>query len=297
MQTKTNNKDSILVVDDDQFNIEVLLVMLDTYNLIVTTDPTEVQNILAKDEVHLILLDIVMPKLSGIELAKILKSTPKTADIPILFITSKSDDQSVDEGFQAGASDYITKPFRISELRARVNTHLEMHKMLQKLKYEANFDYLSGARNRRSFFELGDKVFKTAKKNELFAIMIDIDHFKHINDTYGHNVGDIAIKSLASYIQSSITEDMLFARLGGEEFMILTEHKDSDLLYAWVNTMRIAISKLSIDANGTSINMTVSIGIAQNSEDYHTLDHFLDQADQQLYIAKESGRNNVKFRV
>ena len=298
MKTNTHTKDTILIVDDEPFNIEILSAILENYDLVATTNPNEVETLIETNNVHLILLDIMMPEISGIDLAKRIKSNPDSADIPILFITARDSDQCIENAFSVGASDYITKPFRRNELLARVKTHFNMYKIIQKLKYEANFDYLSGARNRRSFFELGEEVYKNAPPGELFGMIIDIDHFKLINDTYGHAVGDEAIKALANHIKSSIDDEtMLFARLGGEEFGILVSHKNSETLLKWVNALRVSISKLPIDAEGKIISMTVSIGVVQNSKDYKTLDHFLNEADQQLYKAKESGRNNVKFRV
>lgn len=288
---------TILVVDDNPNNIDIIVELLSHYNILVSLDAQNALSLLKSNNVDLILLDIMMPVMDGIAMAKILKSQSETKNIPILFLTARNDDESIEEGFKVGGSDFIIKPFRPRELLARVKTHLQMYMQLQELEYSANFDYLSGARNRRSFFKLAKNYLDEASVGTLFAIMIDIDKFKNVNDTYGHSVGDFVIKALSDTISSFLNDTMLFARMGGEEFVILIKETQKEFVQNWVETLRLHVEKLKIETEGQTVSFTISCGVAQFQDSNQPIDALLDRADQGLYEAKENGRNRVIFRV
>jgi len=288
---------TILVVDDNPHNIDILVELLEDYNVLVSLNARNALSLLKSNSVDLILLDIMMPEMDGISMAKIVKSHVKSKDIPILFLTAKDDDESIESGFEAGGVDFILKPFKPRALLSRVKTHLKLYSQIQALEYAANFDYLSGARNRRSFFKLSTAYLEENTIENIFAVMIDIDKFKNVNDTYGHSVGDEVIKALSVLIFSSIDDDMLFARMGGEEFVVLLQSKDKTSVEKWTETLRLHVEALEISSDKGTIHISISCGIAQYSDKTSSIDMLLDKADQGLYEAKEGGRNRTIFRL
>jgi diguanylate cyclase (GGDEF)-like protein len=246
-----------------------------------------------KREVDLILLDIMMPEMDGYEVCKILKSNSETQDIPILFITAKTDDASIVKGFEIGGVDYITKPFRPIELLARVKTHLKLSQTLKSLDFMASRDPMTGIYNRRRFFDLAQTLLET--KENLFAVMMDIDKFKRINDTYGHPFGDVIIKSIVKTIENDLPEDAVFGRIGGEEFAILIEATSLQEIQSLIEKIRQDVEDSQEFYEGKSVPFTISNGVSQKVPN-DTLDSILKRADEALYEAKETGRNKVCFR-
>ena len=285
---------TILLVDDSKSNIDIMMNLLSDYDLIPTLDGQTAINVALEDDIDLILLDIVMPCLSGFEVCKILKENEKTKHIPILFITAKSDNESMKEGFALGGLDYITKPFKSFELLARVKTHLKLNETLKSLHFLATRDSMTGIFNRRRFFELAHDIFNSS--DNIFAVMIDIDKFKNINDTYGHPFGDIIIKSTVTTIAEQLHSEDLFARFGGEEFVLLCKSEAMDSMINKIEDLRNSIEKLENNYEDNIIKFTISNGIAQKSFG-DNLDKLLQRADTALYDAKEGGRNKVCCRV
>jgi diguanylate cyclase (GGDEF)-like protein len=294
-------KHNILIVDDEKSNIDILInlfkKMENDYNIIPATSGKIALKAVEKREIDLILLDIMMPEMDGYEVCKILKSKNSTKDIPVLFITSSTDDDSIIKAYNIGASDYVTKPFKPIELLARVKINLQLKKTIEKLEYFAYYDVMTNVFNRRKFFDIATAKFDTNKTN-LYAVMIDIDKFKSINDTHGHHIGDKVIKMVAKIIQSLIEDSMLFGRLGGEEFAILIDSKSKDDVFDFVDKIRQKIQsvEISIDED-TSISCTISNGISKYDSSMKTIDHLLQKADEALYEAKDSGRNKTIFRI
>jgi len=285
-----------LVVDDNANNIDILVALLNEYNVLVSLNATNAMALTKDNNIDLILLDIMMPEVDGIEMAQQLKKNSESKNIPILFLTAKGDDESIEKCFDAGGADFITKPFSPRALLARVKTHLKMYEQLKELEHIANYDYLSGAYNRRSFFERSSDYLSEAKRGEVFAVMIDIDKFKNINDIYGHSVGDSVIKLLSKTVQDLLDDGMLFARVGGEEFVVLTRKSNKQSIVIWVENIRQAIENLEVIVNGQIVQFSISCGISEFKEDTKSIDELLDIADQGLYEAKETGRNKVVFR-
>ncbi len=294
MSLRERQMQKILIVDDNPVNIDVLVDLLDEYELHVSLNGANALALLQEQEIDLILLDVMMPEMDGFDVAAHLKNDPALKDIPILFLTAKEDDESIEKAFALGAADYLVKPFRPRELRARVATHLKLAEQFKALHYAANFDYLSGARNRRSFFEAITRYVTDDFLGRLFAVMIDIDRFKGINDRYGHASGDRVIKALSAVVQEQMDDEALFARMGGEEFAVILLGDCDDAL-AWSEALRRKIEQCEID-NG-AIRFSISCGISCWSERGMSVDQLLDTADKALYEAKESGRNRVIFRI
>ncbi|WP_232826344.1 response regulator [Cyanothece sp. BG0011] len=218
----------ILVVDDIRKNLQLLIEILDTLGY-GTTFAISGQQALERVEVtepDLILLDLMMPEMNGIEVCKKLKHNPKTEEIPVIFLTAATETNYLINAFEAGAVDYVTKPFKTPELLARIKTHLdlkrtkdELAKAYEEMKRIAATDELTGILNRRSLFKLGKQEFERSQRyNPPFSLlMIDVDKFKSINDTYGHDIGDEALKMMVKITLNCLRRVDLIGRLETEE--------------------------------------------------------------------------------
>jgi diguanylate cyclase (GGDEF)-like protein len=292
------NKSTILVVDDTETNVDLLLELLsDIYEVKVALDGVSAINIANEEKIDLILLDIMMPNMDGYDVCKILKNNQNTKDIPIIFITAKTDEDSIDKAYEAGGIDYVSKPFKPLELLARVKTNLKIKTLIEHLEFISSYDTLTDVYNRRKFFELAEYKFNH-KSDNLYAVMIDIDKFKLINDTYGHPKGDEAIKSVANAISKLIAENSIFGRLGGEEFCIICTVEPLEDISKKVESIREAVEniKLFTDDYKKTIPITISAGYAKAKSDTKNLDALLKEADIALYDAKGAGRNRIIFR-
>ena len=289
-------KKTILIVDDEVVNLDILAELLDRFDVIDVTSGEEALEVLAKEKIDLIMLDILMPGMNGYEVCRIVKADKSLRHIPVIFITSKNDDLSIEHAYEIGASDYITKPFRHRELLARVGNALRIQELQEELRLLASIDPMTRLYNRRYFTTMADKILKLARreKNPLSLAILDIDRFKRINDTYGHLAGDRVITALSEKLMSRYRESDLLCRFGGEEFVILMPNTELDVAALLAERTRKEVEKLQVPYNGKTISMTVSIGVSQvDLENEETLDPVLKRADDALYIAKKQGRNQV----
>jgi len=291
-----NEINTVLVVDDEKMNIDIVLGLFepldDKFITIPALSGEKALKIVKQKKIDLILLDIMMPGMDGYEVCKILKSDESTKDIPIIFITAQNNDEAIMQAFNTGAVDYVMKPFRSVELLARVNTHLILSETMKKLEKLASYDSMTGIYNRRKFFELASSVCNSKDEN-IYSIMIDIDKFKNINDTYGHSFGDKVIILLAKTVKEHIPENFIFGRLGGEEFAIVAQSDSLKSVNDIMEKIRGVVELLEpINDEGSLVRFTISAGISKiNSSD--TIDSLLNRADFALYEAKETGRNKV----
>ena len=290
-------KKTILIVDDTETNIDILLELLgDEYDVMVALSGAGALEIAKEEKIDLILLDIMMPEMDGYEVCQILKSDNSTKDIPVIFITAKTDEDSIEKAYEVGGIDYVTKPFKPRELLVRVKTQISLRDLIYNLEYMASYDEMTGIYNRRKFFSLATKKFNESKEN-LYAVMIDIDKFKNVNDTYGHPVGDKVIKLVTKTISQQIDEESIFGRIGGEEFSLICTNLSKDNVISKMETIREDISKLSvITDNDEVVKFTISNGISKVSAELNSIDDILKEADKALYEAKGTGRNKVIFR-
>lgn len=291
-------KPTILVVDDTETNIDILLELLsDDYDITVALSGESALEIAKEDSIDLILLDIMMPRMDGYEVCRILKKDDKTKDIPIIFITAKTDEDSIERAYEVGGIDYVTKPFKPRELTARVKTQLNLKFLIEHLEVIASYDQMTGIYNRRKFFELAEKKF-ALDKNNLCAVMIDIDKFKAINDTYGHAMGDKAIKEVVNIIGAYLHHETIFGRLGGEEFSMICSFESLDTVMESIECIREAVNALEMFSEKSElVQCTISIGFAKVKNETKNLDALLKQADIALYEAKNTGRNRSIFRT
>jgi len=303
-------ENTILVVDDTITNLDILVEILDNYDVIEVTNGRDALEIVKEENIDLILLDIVMPDMDGFEVCQKLKADKKTKNIPVIFITAKTDEEAIEKAYDTGGMDYITKPFKPKELLARVNTQLQIQKLIsdledskEELKFLASTDPLTKLYNRRYFAKTSTHVLNLSKRNktDLSMIMLDIDKFKNVNDTYGHKVGDDVLITLASILQELTRNSDIICRFGGEEFLILLPEtningalKIAHKIREVVETTVITISDNKIPTDYKKLEFTVSLGGTQINIDLdNNIEASIHRADKALYQAKNSGRNRV----
>lgn len=291
--------DKILVIDDSAVQAEFLRSILrDDYD--VSICHTAKEGILAAKEgsFSLILLDVIMPDMDGFTALRELKATELTKHIPVILLTSLSDEQYEERGLLLGAVDYVAKPFSPVIIKARVNTHINLYHYQAEFKQQALVDDLTGVANRRCYEGASIAKWREAVRFGLpFSVcMFDIDKFKLYNDTFGHPAGDKVISAVAktagAYFQRSTD---LFARYGGEEFVAVFVGNDGRSAFEFLKTIRQAVEDLHIPHNSPVCEwVTISVGgvslVPKSGDDYGT---FLKLADTMLYDAKRLGRNRV----
>lgn len=296
-----NRQGKILVVDDEKVNIQLLVNQLTLANYEVSSAANGIiaLDMIEKDQYDLVLLDVMMPKLSGYEVCRILRKTYSNYELPILILTAKNQPHDIITGFEVGANDYLTKPFEKSEMLARVKTLLELKKSVAEAIENAvlaNTDVLTDLDSRRHLFNRGYSLFETAKRasTDLSVLMMDIDHLKRINDLHGHDIGDEVIKAIALNIRASLRENDIVGRYGGEEFTAILP--DTDEAEAIVVAERVleAVRSIDIRSKGVRIDSSISIGLATLAI-HDSLESLIRAADNKLYEAKRNGRNRFEF--
>ena len=287
----------LLVVDDTKANIDILLELLeDDYDVAVALNGQDALDAAKQDEPDLILLDIMMPGMDGYEVCTALKANAATRDIPVIFITGKSDEASIEQAFDVGGVDYLSKPFKPKELMVRLRTHLQLRQLIAHLEYVSSHDKMTGLFNRGKFFELAQGLWNK-DRNDICAAMLDIDQFKRINDNHGHPVGDRVIQGVAKVILKQLGSHAVCARVGGEEFAVVWPSSDSAMVQADLEAIRAGVVKLIVTTDaGVEVRCTISSGSAMPTPEMQELDDVLKEADDALYQAKGSGRNRTIFR-
>ncbi len=284
----------ILIVDDEPANIQVLAACLKhRYRIKVATSGQKCFEVLAEQEKpDLILLDIEMPGMNGYEVCEKLKKGPHES-IPVIFVTARDAIDDEERGLNIGAVDYITKPVSPAIVDARINTHMLIKHQRDLLEKMALHDQLTGLYNRYYLLEEANHKVALSRRHEyeLTLLMIDIDHFKDINDQHGHPTGDAVLKKVSSLLIELNREGDITARIGGEEFVVVLDHCNAANAEIKANSIREKVEALKPDG----INVTVSIGVAQLNDDDSDggFTGMLKRADVAVYQAKELGRNRV----
>jgi len=294
-----NKNHTVLVVDDSMVFRKQMKNMLENlfFNVVTVAHGEEAINILGtRDDIGLILTDYHMPVMDGLELTHEIRKSYSKNDIAILAVSSNQDNEVNALFLKTGANDFITKPFSKEEFSCRINNTIDALENIQIVTNHANRDYLTGLYNRRYFFDSMREYEDDIKESgEKFAVaMIDIDHFKKINDTYGHDVGDKIIVSLSEILRTSTSHRDVVARFGGEEFCVVLKNINRYSAKDILERIREEIEKFSFHLEReTYIKFTISIGLVMNSED--SLEDIISQADMMLYNAKNDGRNKLVF--
>lgn len=293
-------KPKVLIVDDERFNLSALHALLrDDCRVMVATDGEHGLTAARGNLPDLILLDVTMPGMSGHDVCRALKEDPATQDIPVIFITALGDADDETLGFDLGAADYITKPFNHAVVKARVRTQLRLKAQADLIASYAFRDGLTGLYNRRSLDQKLEREWHRCQRSglPLSVALLDVDHFKLFNDSYGHGAGDECLKAVGRALSSCIkrSSDMA-ARYGGEEFAVILPEADITAAATVAEEVRASVQALGIPhARSTAGSaVTVSVGIASliPSEDALPSDLWA-MADRLLYAAKEGGRNRV----
>jgi diguanylate cyclase (GGDEF)-like protein len=293
------NQPRILIIDDEPHNIEMLAEIFKTdHEVLFATDGAKALELAASTSPDLILLDVILPGMDGFEICERLKAEPHTADIPVIFITGRDDSETETRGLALGAVDYITKPITPGIVRMRVSNHIELKRARDRLTELATTDGLTEIANRRRYDEVLEREVLRHRRSRapLTLIMLDIDHFKLYNDTYGHLRGDDCLRAIASTIRASLWRAAdLAARYGGEEFAcILPDTGATEEVTAIAERIRTGVINLQIphETSPTAPHVTISLGLVTRHCDESTEPKQLTAAaDKQLYLAKTHGRN------
>ena len=243
----------------------------------------------------LILLDVDMPDLNGFDVCRRLKASHDLCMIPVIFLSGSGGPEDKIEGLNLGAVDFVTKPFDAFELRARVNAALRTKQMQDLLIQHAKIDPLTGLPNRRALDERLQKEWTRLLRHggSLSVIMADIDHFKLINDQFGHPVGDGVLRHVARLLTEGCREYDMPARYGGEEFMVIAPETAVQAAADFAERLRLSICARTLEAHGKSVTVTASFGVAGHESATSPAD-LVQSADRALYQAKSAGRNCVK---
>jgi diguanylate cyclase (GGDEF)-like protein len=290
----------ILVVDDIPANIEILKIHLSDvgYDILEASDGPQALDILSEqgDDIDLVLLDVMMPGMSGLEVLKNIRKQSELINTPVILVTANADDQNVAEGLDLGAFDYIIKPYSLMVLLARVRTALREKERLDLLEKWATTDPLTELLNRRFFFELAERETERSLRhnNAISYIMLDIDFFKKVNDEYGHIAGDQTLINLSQLIKQQLRKIDFCCRFGGEEFVICLPDTELEQAREVAERLRLAVEKMPLNCNNKTFNICVSLGIACNKENEQP-EQTISRADTALYKAKEAGRNQTQL--
>jgi diguanylate cyclase (GGDEF)-like protein len=294
----------ILVVDDAKVTQMLLEVDLKAagYQVTCCGSGEDALVLLEKKEINLILLDMYMPGLSGLETLAKIKVQAISAEIPIIMLSASTEEDKVVAALELGAGDYVTKPYVAKVLLARIRTAIRLQEKTAQLEFLAKTDFLTGINNRGSFFELSNNAINLATRagQPLVVAMLDIDFFKQVNDNYGHDTGDQVLRVFSQGLIKVFRDYDIIGRVGGEEFAVFLPNTNRKNAGIACERFRNYIEKLSVriycDNNvETDINITVSIGLVL-AEDYLlpvNIEELLTKADRALYYAKEHGRNQV----
>ncbi|WP_105437813.1 diguanylate cyclase [Neorhizobium sp. T25_13] len=290
----TNSAFSVLVVDDARWARSGLVEIMQRQNFRVleALSGKEALDMLADNpSIELVITDYNMPDMDGHELTRRIRATRPSDELRIIGVSSSSDRGLSASFLKAGASDFVYRPFVPEELQCRIDNNVETLTQLKRLRYLAERDHLTGLANRRFFFEKNPPL-EPAPANDAVAIL-DIDHFKSVNDTYGHEAGDQVLKRLASTLREmTIDKRYLAARLGGEEFAIYMKDTNAFQAHSFCEQVRTRVQATSIPVQDKDISVTISIGVME-MEERETFGNQLNAADQLLYMAKKNGRNRV----
>jgi len=293
----------ILIVDDNDSNRDLLQRRLRLYDFecVQASGGKEALSILSKQKIDLVLLDVLMPDMNGIEVLNAIRNSELQSDLPVIMVSGFDDVRSVAKCIAIGASDYLSKPVDGVVLGAKVVAALERkalrkksNELMDQLTVQATTDQLTGIRNRRSIYEKLDSLIQSCKDNSsnFGIILLDIDFFKSVNDTYGHHAGDMVLIEAAERFSQNIRSNDFIGRQGGEEFLALIGDIEINEITQIAERVRKSIESSVINVEGTEIKITVSGGIAHSSEKIER-DDLINLADERLYLAKENGRNRI----
>jgi len=298
---------SVLVIDDSAVARRLILDTLREIRLFSTyheaASGIEGFELLRREPIDVVLCDLEMPGIDGFGLLDLMKGREELRDIPVIMLTGEEAQDRKIEGLERGASDYVTKPFDPAELVARVKVQLKVKSLQDHLKQSnrlleelANTDPLTGLCNRRCLMGVMEREIKRSERTDLpiSLVMVDIDFFKRVNDTYGHQMGDEVLVAVSALLQKHLREYDQAARFGGEEFAVVLPATQLHHATQAAERMRAAAGTLTFEGELHDLRLTFSCGVATYPHPrVHSLDELIRTADDALYQAKREGRNRV----
>ena len=298
----------ILLADDDVTSLRLTQGLLQRwdYEVILANNGLEAFRILnSAGAPRLALLDWMMPEMDGPAVCRELRMKPPDAYVYLVLLTAKGGKQSVIEGLESGADDYLTKPVYAGELRARLRVGLRvlelednLVKAREVMRFKASHDALTGVWNRGAIIELAQRELQRMQREQgsLGMVLVDIDHFKKVNDTMGHLAGDDVLREVANRMSRAVRSYDLVGRYGGEEFLILLPGCSASAAQERGERIRVEIASEPIETTAGSVRVTLSGGTVATSESFagSGTDALLQAADEALYRAKEGGRNRIE---
>jgi diguanylate cyclase (GGDEF)-like protein len=290
---------TILVIEDhpDQRDLLAIVLQREGYRVITAANGVEGLAKLQQEPVQIALSDIMMPKMDGFELIKQIRSHSVLKSIYFILITARIQEGDRVRGLDLGADDYITKPFSFSELLARVRVGSRVVQYQRHLEHQTQIDPLTGLFNRRAFEKKMEEEFERSKRYQhpLSLLILDIDNFKTINDTYGHHGGDSALVKISETLKAKTRQSDFPSRFGGEEFVLVLPDTDHDSALLVANKIHDEIRSCAFSSGDRSFSLTVSIGLSStDAKTYREWREMLEDADQALYLAKNSGKDRVE---
>ena len=290
----------VLVADDSKTMRHYIADLLEVhqYQVLTAENGVEALHLLNHNpDIKLVITDYNMPKMNGFQLTEEIRDQFGKEDLAIIGISAQGNNLLSARFIKNGANDFLCKPFLTEEFYCRINQNVEMIENIARIKDSSNRDYLTGLYNRRYFFEVGDKLFANSKRGHTTSTVavIDIDHFKRVNDTYGHEAGDLVLKAIGRTLKSRFRTSDIVARFGGEEFCILLCDMLTEQAGTIFDNLRQAIADTEVMAGGNKLQVTASIGVCVQLAG--SLEEMVNLADGMLYEAKRLGRNKVMIKT
>ena len=288
----------VLVADDDGVTRAMVgsWLMRSGYGVVAARDGEEALRLARERRPDLLLVDVTMPAMDGYDVCRAVQ-TDGGSPPPVIFLTAHGKTAARVTGLDAGAVDYIVKPFDEAELIARVRAALRTKAVRDGLAEQAARDGLTGLLNRRELDVRAEEAFALARRHgrELSCLMLDIDHFKQVNDVHGHAGGDAVLREVAQQLSAVCRVADLVARYGGEEFVVLLPETPAPAAVATADKLRSVLAARRFDAGGESISIRASIGVAALTEGMETYESLYAAADEALYRAKQLGRDRTEL--
>jgi diguanylate cyclase (GGDEF)-like protein len=293
---RKNTKIKVLIAEDSMFMRKWIkdILVVNMFEVLEAQDGNEALDLIySNPDLKLIITDYHMPGLDGFELTQMIREKHGKNEMAIIGMSSAEKNTLSAKFLKKGANDFLYKPFIKEEFLCRVTQNIEIIEYIQAIKDASNRDYLTTLNNRKYFYEVGNKYFQVCKeiKSSITIGMIDLDFFKKVNDTYGHDAGDEVLKYASVIIKNSVGPSDLVARFGGEEFCVLLQEGDRNKALDTFESIRKQIEDTLVPYGKKSIKVTASIGMTQT--DLTSLEAMITEADNMLYEAKESGRNKT----
>ncbi len=291
---------SVLIIEDhpDQRDLLAIVLQREGYKVVTAANGLEALEKLALEKVHIALSDIMMPKMDGFELINRIRSNSALRHIYIILITARIQEGDRVRGLDLGADDYITKPFSFSELLARVRVGSRVVQYQQHLEYQTQIDSLTGLFNRRAFEKKIGEEFERSKRygHPLSVVILDIDNFKKINDTYGHHGGDAALVKISEVLREKSRRSDFPSRFGGEEFVLVLPETDQDSAIQVARKFHEEIRSCSFGTVDKPFLLTVSMGLTSTTKkEYSDWREMVADADCALYHAKNTGKDRIEI--